>query len=189
MNAAVQDLVVVGRDAPVWLAACVMQSALKPAGLRVTVVELPDIAGRGRHLRDLARARAAAHAAGHRGGAPHFGNTRRLHARQTLPRYDRPGGGVFPRVWIYGRAYRQHRVPAELDQGTTLRIAGGVRGFLPDGCRGEARSHAGAGRGDRALWVHRLRLSPSSNSIRRVAQTAGAASRRRAARDRRSWNS
>ena len=45
MNGAVQDLVVVGRDAPVWLAACVMQSALKPAGLRVTVVELPDTLG------------------------------------------------------------------------------------------------------------------------------------------------
>jgi tryptophan halogenase len=42
MNGAVRELVVVGRDAPVWLAACVMQSALGPAGLRVTVVELPD---------------------------------------------------------------------------------------------------------------------------------------------------
>ncbi len=45
MNGAVQDLVIVGRDAPVWLAACVMQSALGPAGLRVTVVELPDALG------------------------------------------------------------------------------------------------------------------------------------------------
>ena len=45
MNSAVQDLIVVGRDAPVWLAACVMQSALAPAGLRVTVVELPDALG------------------------------------------------------------------------------------------------------------------------------------------------
>jgi tryptophan 7-halogenase len=44
MNA-VQDLVVVGRDAPAWLAACVMQSALGPTGLRVTVVELPDVMG------------------------------------------------------------------------------------------------------------------------------------------------
>jgi tryptophan halogenase len=45
MKGAVQDLVIVGRDAPVWLAACVMQSALGPAGLRVTVVELPDALG------------------------------------------------------------------------------------------------------------------------------------------------
>lgn len=45
MNGAVQDLVIVGRDAPAWLAACVMQSALGPAGLRVTVVELPGLVG------------------------------------------------------------------------------------------------------------------------------------------------
>ncbi len=45
MTAAVQELVVVGRDAPVWLAACVLQSALGPAGLRVTVVELPGVIG------------------------------------------------------------------------------------------------------------------------------------------------
>ena len=45
MTGVVQDLVIVGRDAPVWLAACVMQSALGPAGLRVTVVELPDALG------------------------------------------------------------------------------------------------------------------------------------------------
>jgi len=41
----IQDLVLVGRDAPVWLAACVMQSALGPAGLRVSVVELPGLLG------------------------------------------------------------------------------------------------------------------------------------------------
>jgi tryptophan 7-halogenase len=38
---AVQELVIVGRDAPVWLSACVMQYALGPAGVRITVVELP----------------------------------------------------------------------------------------------------------------------------------------------------
>ncbi|HUQ11643.1 MAG TPA: tryptophan 7-halogenase [Steroidobacteraceae bacterium] len=38
---AVQHLAIVGRDAPLWLAACVMQSALGPSGLRVTAVELP----------------------------------------------------------------------------------------------------------------------------------------------------
>jgi len=37
---AVRELVIVGRDAPAWLAACVMQEALAPSGLRVTVVEL-----------------------------------------------------------------------------------------------------------------------------------------------------
>ena len=41
MNGAVQDLVIVGRDAPLWLSACVMQYALAPAGVNVTVVELP----------------------------------------------------------------------------------------------------------------------------------------------------
>jgi tryptophan 7-halogenase len=45
MNGNVQDLVIVGRDAPAWLAACVMQSALGPAGLRVCVVELPGVIG------------------------------------------------------------------------------------------------------------------------------------------------
>jgi tryptophan halogenase len=47
MNAAVRegairDIVIVGRDAPAWLSACVMQSALGPAGVEVTVVELPS---------------------------------------------------------------------------------------------------------------------------------------------------
>jgi tryptophan 7-halogenase len=40
-----QRVVIVGRDAPVWLAACVMQSALGPAGVRFTVVELPGTSG------------------------------------------------------------------------------------------------------------------------------------------------
>jgi len=38
--AAIRELVIVGRDAPAWLAACVMQEALGASGLRVTVVEL-----------------------------------------------------------------------------------------------------------------------------------------------------
>lgn len=42
---AIQELVIVGRDAPVWLAACVLQTALGPAGLRVSVVELPAALG------------------------------------------------------------------------------------------------------------------------------------------------
>jgi tryptophan 7-halogenase len=37
----IRELVIVGRDAPVWLSACVMQYALGPAGVSVTVVELP----------------------------------------------------------------------------------------------------------------------------------------------------
>jgi len=37
----VRELIIVGRDAPVWLSACVMQYALGPAGVNVTVVELP----------------------------------------------------------------------------------------------------------------------------------------------------
>jgi tryptophan halogenase len=35
------EVVVLGRDAPLWLAASVIQSALRPAGVRVTAVELP----------------------------------------------------------------------------------------------------------------------------------------------------
>ena len=38
---AIRELVIVGRDAPVWLSACVMQYALGPAGVNVTVIELP----------------------------------------------------------------------------------------------------------------------------------------------------
>ena len=41
MNGAVKRLVIVGRDAPAWLSACVMQYALAPAGVNVCVVELP----------------------------------------------------------------------------------------------------------------------------------------------------
>jgi tryptophan halogenase len=37
----VREVVVVGRDAPLWLSACVMQYALGPAGVTVTAVELP----------------------------------------------------------------------------------------------------------------------------------------------------
>jgi len=39
-----REIVIVGRDAPVWLSACVMQYALGPAGVTVTVVELPPLA-------------------------------------------------------------------------------------------------------------------------------------------------
>jgi tryptophan 7-halogenase len=38
----VRDVVLVGRDAPVWLAGCVLQQALAPAGVKVSVVELPS---------------------------------------------------------------------------------------------------------------------------------------------------
>jgi tryptophan 7-halogenase len=38
----VNEVVVVGRDAPAWLAACVLQQALGPAAVRITVVELPS---------------------------------------------------------------------------------------------------------------------------------------------------
>jgi tryptophan halogenase len=40
-----QKVVIVGRDAPAWLAACALQTALGPAGVRVTVVELPGTSG------------------------------------------------------------------------------------------------------------------------------------------------
>jgi tryptophan 7-halogenase len=42
MSAAPKHLVIVGREAPVWLSACVLQSALGAAGLAVSVVELPS---------------------------------------------------------------------------------------------------------------------------------------------------
>ncbi len=41
MSAAVRHLVIVGRDAPLWLSACAMQYALGPAGVDLTVIELP----------------------------------------------------------------------------------------------------------------------------------------------------
>lgn len=40
----IKEVVIVGRDAPLWLSACVMQYALAPAGVTVTVVELPPLA-------------------------------------------------------------------------------------------------------------------------------------------------
>lgn len=42
MSGPIETLVVVGRDAPLWLAACVLQSALRPAGVAVTAIELPS---------------------------------------------------------------------------------------------------------------------------------------------------
>jgi tryptophan halogenase len=43
MNARVESLVLLGRDAPLWLAASVLQAALKPAGVAVTAIELPSL--------------------------------------------------------------------------------------------------------------------------------------------------
>jgi tryptophan halogenase len=44
-NGAPRAVVIVGRDAPVWLAANVLQSALGSAGVRITVFELPGAVG------------------------------------------------------------------------------------------------------------------------------------------------
>lgn len=43
MSARVQHLVLLGRDAPLWLAASVLQAALRPAGVAVTAIELPSL--------------------------------------------------------------------------------------------------------------------------------------------------
>ncbi len=43
MSVGVQHLVLLGRDAPLWLAASVLQAALKPAGVAVTAIELPSL--------------------------------------------------------------------------------------------------------------------------------------------------
>jgi len=37
-----REVILVGRDAPVWLAACVLQQALANAGVKITVIELPS---------------------------------------------------------------------------------------------------------------------------------------------------
>lgn len=42
MTAAPNSVVVVGRDAPLWLSAAVLRAALEPAGVAVTAVELPS---------------------------------------------------------------------------------------------------------------------------------------------------
>jgi tryptophan halogenase len=42
MSTPVKSLVVLGRDAPLWLAATVLHSALQPAGVTVTAIELPS---------------------------------------------------------------------------------------------------------------------------------------------------
>lgn len=42
MSAAPTKVVVVGRDAPLWLSAAVLRAALEPAGVAVTAVELPS---------------------------------------------------------------------------------------------------------------------------------------------------
>jgi tryptophan halogenase len=39
----VRSLVILGRDAPLWLAASVLQGALRPAGITVTAIELPTL--------------------------------------------------------------------------------------------------------------------------------------------------
>jgi tryptophan halogenase len=43
MSARVENLVLLGRDAPLWLAASMLQAALKPAGVAVIAIELPSL--------------------------------------------------------------------------------------------------------------------------------------------------
>lgn len=43
MSVRVQQFVLLGRDAPLWLAASVLQAALKPAGVAVAAIELPSL--------------------------------------------------------------------------------------------------------------------------------------------------
>jgi tryptophan halogenase len=43
MSARVETLVLLGRDAPLWLTASVLQAALKPAGVTITAIELPSL--------------------------------------------------------------------------------------------------------------------------------------------------
>lgn len=43
MSTRIDNVVVVGRDAALWLAVCVIQSALGPSGVKVTAVELPSL--------------------------------------------------------------------------------------------------------------------------------------------------
>ncbi len=45
MTGAPNTIVVVGRDAALWLSACVLRAALRPAGVAVTAVELPSRLG------------------------------------------------------------------------------------------------------------------------------------------------
>jgi tryptophan halogenase len=45
MSRQVERVVIVGRDAELWLSACVLQSALGPTGVSVTAVELPTTLG------------------------------------------------------------------------------------------------------------------------------------------------
>lgn len=42
MSARVRTIVVLGRDAPLWLSASVLHAALRPAGISVTAIELPS---------------------------------------------------------------------------------------------------------------------------------------------------
>jgi tryptophan halogenase len=43
VSGAIREVVIVGRDAPAWIAAASLQRALGPSGLKVTVVELPSL--------------------------------------------------------------------------------------------------------------------------------------------------
>ena len=45
MTRGVESVAIVGRDAPLWLAAAVIQRSLAGAGVRVQVVELPSWLG------------------------------------------------------------------------------------------------------------------------------------------------
>ena len=85
----VSEVVIVGRDAPVWLSACVLQQALgagRREGHRRRTAE--PRAGRG-CLRDVARARAAAHPAADRREQADRRDPRGVHAGQEVHRHFR----------------------------------------------------------------------------------------------------
>ena len=108
----VRQLIIVGRDAPLWLSACVMQYALGPAGVDVTVIELPPQA----QAADLCISLPALEALHTRMRIDESrliaGHARRVHAGPPLRGRRRSRTGVLPCAWLHRHAHRPQGIPA-----------------------------------------------------------------------------
>jgi tryptophan halogenase len=180
MSAALRDLVIVGRDAPLWLAACVMQQALGPAGVTITAIELPSARAAGRRVRDAARARAPAHALAHRRVAPHGRDPRRS---STLGRNFTDSSRALRQPFFHPHGSVGTRIDRkEFLRGWTLARRMGLsqpfEDFSLTAVAAQAQPHAAARRGHRRIRIHRLRLSPAGHPVWRLAQEARPATRR-----------
>ena len=149
-----------------WLSACTLQFALAPAGVDVTVVELPPLTQPADVCISLPALEAAAHAPAYRRVAADH-----CHARCVLPGppLHRRAPARCPRSSMRMAPLARASTARNSCRSGCTRAATGSRvrfeDFSLDGHGRAARPHAAAGCGHRRFRLHRLRLSPAGHSL------------------------